>query len=269
MYAKTCFVTLSPWIWRSSFGSSFFTGSPFHPVRTHKRLVPTSGEHQKETAFISCNWPPSSHKIGASISPHDSHPIRCTLARMNPIPYTEKRLFTIRSSDRFWGAVWSDHRTGIDTPKRCLEGSHEDVELQRKLWLSGCVPYHFVYHCLPQWGSSMASKLSLLVSMERHLTTKTWDHGNRHICDISRSSSVALCVLWWRSGFTVFWHYWWLLRDLPQCRGSRSVAPTADGSEKQVPSGIKGHASCKAQLIWHLSCCMSCPLLLFLLSFLA
>ena len=39
------------------------TGSTFH----------TLGNHQKETEFISCNWPPSLRKISTSLPPEDVH----------------------------------------------------------------------------------------------------------------------------------------------------------------------------------------------------
>ena len=47
-----------------------------------------------------------------------------------------------------------------------------------------------------------------------------------------RKSSTALWALSWGSGFTVFWHYWWLLSALAKCRGNRSAASTAGGWKK-------------------------------------
>ena len=56
----------------------FPTGSTFHSARIHRRLVPTPGDHQKDTAFISCKWRHSLCKIGASIPSEVVHPAGLT-----------------------------------------------------------------------------------------------------------------------------------------------------------------------------------------------
>ena len=56
-----------------------------HPIRMHRGLVPTSGDQQKETAFISCKWPHSVCKIGVSIPSEGVHPAGWTWARVNSI----------------------------------------------------------------------------------------------------------------------------------------------------------------------------------------
>ena len=70
----------------------FKTGATFNPVRTQRRLVSTSGDHQQETAFISCNGPPSLRQIGTSIPPEDVHRAGWTWTRMNS-SLTEREAF--------------------------------------------------------------------------------------------------------------------------------------------------------------------------------
>ena len=87
MYAKTCFVTLPPWIWKPSFGSSFRTLSHWFNFSSSSNAqgTPTSGAHQRDTACVSSNLLPSLRQIGTSISSEYGHPAGWTWARMNPI----------------------------------------------------------------------------------------------------------------------------------------------------------------------------------------
>ena len=85
----------------------FPTGSTFHPARIHRRLIPTSGDHQKETAFISCKW---RHSICKSV-----HLKLCTLQdrhRQGWIPFLHRgRLLYHPMQRHALGCVWSDMTT--------------------------------------------------------------------------------------------------------------------------------------------------------------
>ena len=69
----------------------FSTSSKFYPVREHMRLVHTSGDPQKETAFISCKWPHSLCKIDAPILSEDAHPVGWARSRMNSILIPQRK----------------------------------------------------------------------------------------------------------------------------------------------------------------------------------
>ena len=84
------------------------------------------------------------------------HPAGWTCVSLNLHSFTEKGFFTIRRSGRFWGGVWSDHRTGIDTPKRFLVGWHEGAKLQRTFCLSECVPYPWWRHQMETFSALLA-----------------------------------------------------------------------------------------------------------------
>ena len=61
----------------------------------------------------------------------------------------------------------------------------------------------------------------------------------------ARSSSTAFLVLWWWSCYTGFWHYWWPLSELSQCRGSRPAASTEDGWQK-----LRCFQKLRGMLLW-------------------
>ena len=107
--------------------------------------------------------------------------------------YTEKGLFTIRRSDKFWSGVWSD----MIIEQVLMRAMKVSGGLTRgrgiTLWLSGYVLCHCVYHCALQVKSSLAAILSPLSSILRHLITKTWDQHNRLVTrQIWSSSSSGL-----------------------------------------------------------------------------
>ena len=84
------------------------------------------------------------------------------------------------------------------------------------------------------WGAHwQASRVfwAILWGMSPHRleTSPTGRSGAVHV--EHWSSSTASWALSWRSRFTVFWHYWWLLSELRQCR-SRPAASTAGGWKK-------------------------------------
>ena len=96
-----------------------------------------------------------------------------------------------RSSYRSWGGVCSGHRTGTDMAKTVSGGLKwgcgiTDNTLAK---LVSALPF-----CIPPSTqlSLMATKLNLLVSMVRHLTTKTWDQCNKQICGSSSRGSILI-----------------------------------------------------------------------------
>ena len=139
IYAKMCLVTLLPWIWKPSFGSSFSSLSHWFNISSSQnaqKASPYTWRSQKRdcinymqlTTFIIQNW--------------FIYPIRrCAHCMMNMgkdefHSYTEEGFFIIQCSDKFWGGDCTEHR---HAQKRFLVVSHEGAELQRTLWLSGCL----------------------------------------------------------------------------------------------------------------------------------
>ena len=143
---NTCLVTLPPWIWKPSFGSSFSTLPIWFNISLNKTA-------QETGLYI---WrPPERDK-------DEFH------------SYTAKSFLTITRSDRFWGGVWSGHRTGIDTPKTVSGGltwgcGIADNNLTK---LVCALPF-----CIPPCThlNSMEAKLNLLVTMVGHLITKNFE----------------------------------------------------------------------------------------------
>ena len=107
---------MKAWLWSSFL--HYHTGSTFHPVRTYRKLLPTSGNlnFKQLATFITQN--------------------RCIYTTRR---CAEKSFYTTRCSDRFWDGVWSDMTIEcvLMCATRFLEGSHADTELQRTLakWL--------------------------------------------------------------------------------------------------------------------------------------
>ena len=193
---KTCFLTVPPCILKPCFGSSFSSLSNWFNMSVSKNA-------QETGPYIwRAPWRDYIYLIQLATFIMQNRCIhiirRCTSCRTDMDEdefhsYTAKGSLTIRCSDRFWGGVWSGHRTGIGMPKTFSGGLN---------W--GCgIPYNTLAKfvcalpfCIPQCThlSSVAGKLKLLVSMMGHLTTKTWDQHNRHICgSSSRGSKLIYC----------------------------------------------------------------------------
>ena len=150
--------------------------------------------------------------------------------------YTHEGFFAIRCSDRFWGGIWSDMTTEqVSTCTKMDSGGLKwgcrITENTLANWVCASL-YTTVYlnwgaHWPPGW---VFWAVLWGMSPQRLETSPTGRSVAVHV--EHRSSSTALCALSWRSRFTVFWHYWWLLSELPQCRGSRPTASTAGGGKK-------------------------------------
>ena len=125
------------------------------------------------------------------------HPAGWTWARINSI-FTQRM-----ASLPFYAATGSGEVSDLTWPqsrywhaqKWFLLDSHEGAKLQRTPWLSGRVPC-----CIPQLKSPMAARLSLLSSIVRHVTTKTWDQPNRQIWVSSCGTST---LIYWCIGFII------------------------------------------------------------------
>ena len=109
-----------------------------------KSLVLTSGDHQKETVFISCKWPHSLCKIGALIPSEGVHPALWTWARMNSISTQRKASLPSDAATCpgvVYGLIWP--RTGIDMHEMVYGGLTWGCTITENA-LSGCVPV-----CIP------------------------------------------------------------------------------------------------------------------------
>ena len=279
MYAKTCLVTLLPWIWKPSFGSSFSILYHWFSIPSSQEAGPYTWRSPERdciyfmqvTTFIMQNWciytirrcapcRMDIDKDGFQYYTDRSHPvIMCRESRLSCIPlpnsatlwcrtlwcyyYWDVAFFSLgmldeptvvvgNDRDRFWvvsGLTWPRN---WHAQKWFLMGSHEGVELQRTLWLSGCVPV-CIPPCTPNEepsGSWVLWAVLWGMSSQRLKISPTGRSGRVYV--EHQSSSTASWALSWRSRFPVFWHYWWLLSELPQCRVSRPAASTADGWKK-------------------------------------
>ena len=99
---------------KSQLWVQFFYTFPLVQHFIQSKCTGDCSQHLEITAFISCKWPHSSCKIGASIPSEDVHPAGWTWVRMGNDElhsYTEEFFFPIRCSDRLWDGVWSDITT--------------------------------------------------------------------------------------------------------------------------------------------------------------
>ena len=146
---------------------------------------------------------------------------------MNSI-LTQRKASLPSNAAQYCGVV-----SGLTWPQnRFLVGSHECAELQITLWLSGCVSV--CIHHIPQPRSPMAARLSLLTSIVRHFTKKTWHQPNRQIwgssCGASKFIYCSVGIF-----MVISFHCLLALLVTPKWigkRGSRSAASTAGGWNK-------------------------------------
>ena len=117
IYAKTCLVTLLPWIWKPSFGNSFSifspTGSTFfiqlectRGWSLHLEITPPERniiDFMQVATFIMQNW--------CIYTIWRCAPCRMDMGKDEFHSCTREGFFTIRCSNRFWGGVWSDMTT--------------------------------------------------------------------------------------------------------------------------------------------------------------
>ena len=133
--------------------------------------------------------------------------------------YTEESLLTIRCSDRFWGGVWCDMATEQAlTRTKMVSGELtwgcRITENTLAKW--ACASFYTTVY--PNWGAQWQvgwTTWTVLwgMSPQRLETSPTGRSGALRVDH--RSSSTALWAVSWRYCFTVFWHYWWLLSELP------------------------------------------------------
>ena len=224
----------------------YHTGPTFLSVRMHRRLVPTSEDHHKRTVFVSCNWPLSLRKIGASTSSENVPPAGWHGQGWILVLHIVRLLYHQTQRQVLgWCLVWHETLELVLIRAKTVSSGFTRgcgiTENTLAKWV-GALPF-----CIPplQLRSLMAAKLSLLVTIVRHLATKTWDQRNRQIWNSSsRGSNLIyhLMGIMVAISFSVFWYYWWLRGELPQCRGSGLAAPTTGSAfikPDQLDPGIK------------------------------
>ena len=133
-----------------------------------------------------------------------------------------------------WFMVWYDHKTGIDMHTMVSGGLTSGCRITENTLAKWGRPslYTTVY---PNWGAHWQPGWVFWavlwgMSPQRLETNQTDRSGKIHV--EHQSWSTALLALWWWSRFTVLWHYWWLLGELPQCRERRPAVSTACGWKK-------------------------------------
>ena len=198
--AKTCLVILLPWIWKPTFGNSFSilfpTSSTFHPVRMHRRLVPTSaGDHITRKKH---HWFHASGHIRCAKLVHLYHLKMCTQQDGHGqgwIPFLHtRRLFypPMQRQVLGWCLVWHDYRTGIDTHKNGFWWAHMRVQTYTEH--SGCVCASLLTTMYPNWGDLWSPGWVFWavwwgMSPQRLETSPTGRFGAVHV--EHRSSSTA------------------------------------------------------------------------------
>ena len=224
-------------------------------------------------------------------------PCKIDMGKDELYSYTEVGFFTIRCSNRFWGGVWSDMTTEqvlLIRTKWFLVGSHEGAELQRTLWVSRCVPVR-IPRCTPNWRAQWQPGVFWAVlwgmSPQRLETFKQADlgqfmwsigahlllYGHYHGNLVSLSSGITgdssvNCHNAEEVGQQLQQQV--VRKSLVASKMKRMVkvmtleamgnSIIVHGQEGIVnPQPFMGYASCKSQLICHLSWCMTYLLLFY------
>ena len=153
------------------------------------------------------------------------------------IPFLHRgRLLYHPMQGQVLGGVWSDMTTKqvLTRTKMVSGGLTWGCKITEKtLAKLACAS---LYTIVFPWGAQWQLGWVLWAVLLGNDTVKTWDQpimGRFGVVHVEhRSSSTALWALSWRSQFTVFWHYWRLLSELPQFRESRPAASTVGGWKK-------------------------------------
>ena len=114
-----CFVILTPWIWKPSYGGSSFSTRSYWFNISSSVNAQEAGRYIWRPPFIWCHWPPSLCKICAYTLSDDVQPAGWTWVRKNSILTHRKASL---HSGRFGGDVLSDLRIGVDMPKTVPDG---------------------------------------------------------------------------------------------------------------------------------------------------
>ena len=179
---------------KPSFGSNFSSLSNWFSISSSKNAQETGPLHLETTkkslhifhstvTFIMQNQRIHSIRICASY--------RVDMGKDEFNSNTAKGIFTIRGSYRFWCGVCSGHRAGIDMPNTVSGGLKWGCGITDNILAKLVCALPF---CIPPSTqlSLMVTMLNLLVSMVRHLTTKTWDQCNKQICGSSSRGSMLI-----------------------------------------------------------------------------
>ena len=217
-YAKRCLVTLLPWVFIQSECTG---GVSLHLEITRKRLhlFHESG-HIHYAKLVNLY-----------------HQKMCALHGQGWIPFLNRgRLLYHLIQRQVLGGVWSDMTTErVLTRTKLVSGGLiwgcRITENTLAKWVLASL-YTTVYS---NWGAQWQPSWvlwAILWGMSPHRleNSPTGRDGAVHV--EQWSSFTALWTLSWWSRTTVFWHYWWLLSELWQCRGSRPTASTTGGMKK-------------------------------------